>query len=147
MNKQIHFEDNIFILMMRLRMIRDIITLDADPELFLEKTLDDIYFADHTLKILLRHLQENPRLIEREEVLEQLSELEWEFSQVLRELIDHSGNISVREIPSIREKLTILQENSRERRKTAQNLSPLGGSMPGETVVSPDELNELLKAF
>ena len=146
MNKQIHFEDNIFILMIRLRMIRDVITLNADPELFLEKTLDDIYFADHTLKILLRHLQENPRLIEREEVLEHLAELEWEFSLVLKEMLKNSGNISIQEIPSIREKLLALEENSRERRKTAQNLGPIN-SMPDETVVSPDELNELLKAF
>ena len=56
MNKRVNFEDSLFILMMRIRMIRDSITLDADPELFLEKILDDIYFTEHTLRVLLDYL-------------------------------------------------------------------------------------------
>ena len=147
MNKRVNFEDSIFILMMRIRMIRDIITLDADPELFLEKTLDDICFADHTLRILLGYLQESDRLIERDELLEQLSELEWQFSQVLQELLDHKGNISIQEVPSIKEKLLAFRNSSLERRKLTENLGPSDGSLPGEPVVSSDELAELLKAF
>ena len=147
MNKRVNFEDSLFILMMRIRMIRDIITLDADPELFLEKTLDDIYFADHTLRILLEYLRENHYLIERVELLEHLSELEWQFSQILQELLDHDGNISIRGIPSIREKISACRNNSLERQKTAESLSPAGSSQPGEPVVSSDELTELLKAF
>ena len=147
MNKRVNFEDSIFILMMRIRMIRDIITLDADPELFLEKTLDDISFADHCLRILLGDLQENNRLIEREELLEHLSELEWQFSQVLQELLDHDGNISIREIPPVQEKIAAFRNSSLERRKIAGNLMPVEGSLPGEPVVSSDELTELLKAF
>jgi len=147
MNKRVNFEDNIFILMVRIRMIRDIITLDADPELFLEKTLDDIDFTDHTLGILLGYLRENSRLIEREELLEHLSELEWQFSQILQKLLDHDGNISVSDIPSINEKLTVFRNNSTERRKNIENLKPADDSRSGEPIVSSDELTELLKAF
>ena len=148
MNKQVNFEDNSFITMMRIRMIRDTITLDADPELFLEKILDDIYFTDHSLRILLEYLQENHRLIEREELLEHLSELEWQFSQVLQELLDHNGNISIRDIPTIREKLSCLRSNSLERRRTAENLcSGTENSSDEEPIVSSEELTELLKAF
>ena len=147
MNKRVNFEDNIFILMVRIRMIRDIITLDADPELFLEKTLDDIDFTDHTLGILLGYLRENSRLIEREELLEHLSELEWQFSQILQKLLDHDGNISVNDIPSINEKLTAFRNNSAERRKSIENLKPTDDSRSGEPIVSSDELTELLKAF
>ena len=147
MNKQVNFEDNIFILEMRIRLIRDIITLDADPEIFLEKTLDDISFADQTLVVLLKYLQANHRLIEREELLEQLSEAEYHFSQVLQDLLDHKGNISVREIPTIHEKLTILRNNSLERRNVIENLSPQASSMNTAPIVSSDELAELLKAF
>ena len=147
MNKRVNFEDSLFILMMRIRMIRDIITLDADPELFLEKTLDDIYFADHTLQILLEYLQQNHYLIERVELLEHLSELEWQFCRILQELIEHDGSISVREIPNIREKLLACRNNSRERQKTADSMRPAGNSQSGEPVVSSDELTELLKAL
>ena len=147
MNKQVNFEDNSFITMMRIRMIRDTITLDADPGIFLEKLLDDIYFTDHSLRILLEYLQENNRLIEREELLEHLSELEWQFSQVLQDLLSHEGNISIREIPTIREKLNYLRTNSLERRKTAEDLCSIGDSPRAEPLVSSEELTELLKAF
>ena len=147
MNKKINFDDNIFILMMRLRMIRDIITLDADPELFLEKVLDDIDFADHTLQILLNYLNENQRLIELEVLLEHILELEWQFSLVLKELMDHDGNISVHENEIIMEKLKGYRNNNTERRKTIEKLGPAGDSMPGSPIVSSDELTELLKAL
>ena len=148
MNKRVNFEDNIFILMMRIRMIRDIITLDADPELFLEKTLDDIEFTNQTLKMLLECLQENFRLLEREEFLDHLSELEWQFYQVLENMLNHEGEISIREIPPIREKLAAFRNNSLERRKTIENLNPdTEDKAPSEPVVGSDELKELLKAF
>ena len=147
MNKRVNFEDNIFILMMRIRMIRDIIALDADPEIFLEKILEDICFTDNTLRILLEYLQENHYLIERVEFLEQLSELEWQFSRLLQELLEHDGNISIREISSIREKVATCQSNSHQRQKTADNMSPATGIIGGSPIVSSDELTELLKAF
>jgi len=147
MNKRINFEDNIFILMMRIRMIRDIITLDADPELFMEKLLDDICFADHTLGILLGYLKENQRLIGLDELLEQFSDVEWQFSMVLKDLLDHEGNISVRENPLITEKLTAFRNNSMERRRSSNELSSAGENMPGSPIVSSDEITELLKAL
>ena len=147
MNKRINFEDNIFILMMRIRMIRDIIILDADPELFLEKILDDIHFADHSLGTILGFILENSHLIERDELLEHLSEVEWQFSRVLESLLNHDGNISIREIPSIMEKITALRNSSLERRKTIEDLTPAEGSLDGSPIVSSDELTELLKAY
>jgi len=147
MNKKVNFEDNIFILMMRIRMIRDIIILDADPELFMEKILDDICFADHTLGVLLGYLQENQRLIELDELLEHFSELEWQFSLVLKELLDHDGNISVRGNPVLVEKLSAFRTSSLERRKISDNLSSTGENVAGSPIVSSDELTELLKAF
>jgi hypothetical protein len=147
MNKLVNFEDNVFILTMRIRMVRDIITLDADPELFLEKTLDDIYFADHTLKILLDYLKENHFLIERAEHLEHFSALEWQFSQILSDLLENNGNLSTRNVPSIQDKLGLCKNNSFERQKSAEKLSSLTANISGEPMVSSDELTELLKAL
>jgi len=147
MNKRVNFEDSLFILMMRIRMIRDSITLDADPELFLEKTLDDIDFSEHTLRILLEYLRENHYLIERVELLEHFSELERQFSQALQLWLNRDGNISIQEIPSIKEKIISCRNSSLERQRAAESLSPVGSSQSGEPVVSSDELTELLKAF
>jgi len=148
MNKRVNFEDNIFILMMRLRVIRDTIILDADPELFLEKVLDDITFTGQTLKVLLEYLVENSRLIEREELLEHFCEAEKHYSQVIQDLLSHEGNLSIQEIPAVREKLISQRSASLERRKTAENLSSLESSAgSGSPIVSSDEIAELLKAF
>ena len=147
MNKRVNFEDSLFILMMRLRMIRDSITLDADPDFFLEKTLDDIFFTDHILRILLNCLEENHHLIERLEVLEQLYGLDAEFSRVLQNLLDHEGNFSIRILPQIREKIAACRTNSLQRQAAIVKLNPAGGSPAASPIVSSDELSELLKAF
>ena len=147
MNKIVNFEDSIFILEMRIRMIRDTLLLDAEPELFLERTLDDICFTDDRMRILLAQLQENHRLIDREELLEQFADTEERFSQALREMLEHDGNISIREIPPIQEKIRAFLDSSLERRRIAATLSPLGASVNGIPIVSTDELTELLKAF
>ena len=146
MNKRVNFEDSLFILMMRIRMTRDIIALDADPELFLGKILDDIHFSDQLLRILLAYLEENHYLIERAELLEQLSDLEKQFSQVLQDLLTHNGNIAIRGIPSINEKIADCRNSSLERQRAAERLSPVADS-PASPIVSSDELTELLKAF
>ena len=128
-------------------MIRDTIILDVDPELFLEKTLEDISFVDNTLKILLGQLEENQLFIGKEELLAHLSKAEWQFSQVIFELLNHNGGFSVRENPSIGKKLIDFQNNSLERRKLAENLGLPSDSISASPIVSSDELTELLKAF
>jgi hypothetical protein len=147
MNNRANFEDNIYILLVRIRMIRDILTLDTDPELFFDKTIDDIEFIDRTLNTLLLALLENHRLIERNELFSHLSELEWQFEQVLSEVLSGSGSISAGEFPVVRDKLTVLRMNSLERRKNADTTGAAAGNKSEEPLVSSDELNELLKAF
>ena len=96
---------------------------------------------------ILEYLQENKRLIEREELLEQLSEAEWQFTQLVSELLNHNGNITIQEFLPEKEKILALRKNSTDRRKTAENLNPLGNNSPASPIVSSDEITELLKAF
>jgi hypothetical protein len=145
MNKRINFEDNIFILSQRIRMIRDSLTLDADPELFLEKTVEDIDFIDAVLGTLLESLTQNNRLIERNIQYENLSEMEWQFSRILADLLNGSGNISAANFPMIREKIGIIEKHILERNKTIDSARSQGDKSHMESVVSSDELNELLK--
>jgi hypothetical protein len=147
MNKQVNFEDNIFILMNRIRMLRDLFSVDADPELFLEKTLDDVDFITQALTLLLQQLLENPRFIERSGLFHYLEELEWQFAQVLSDFMNNQGTISARDYPAIIEKIRVLHSRSLERRRTAETAGGASGSQAGEPVVSPDELSELLKEY
>lgn len=143
MNKRINFEDNLFVLAMRIQMIRDLLALDADPDLFLEKTMEDIDFIDNTLEMLLRELLENSRLLERDEAFENLSELEWRFDQVLGAVYSGGGSISAASYPMLRERISLVRDHSMERRKTADG--SLSGLPSAEPLVSADELGELLK--
>ncbi|GHV91499.1 hypothetical protein AGMMS50268_20020 [Spirochaetia bacterium] len=147
MNKRINFEDNIFILGIRIRMIRDLLVLDTDPELFLAKTIEDVDFIDHTLEDLLKNLIENERLLERNEAFDSIYDLEWDFSQALSDFFNGSGNISAAQFPMLREKLQLLRSRSQERRKSID--SSRGPELAGtlENVVSSDEMSALLKDF
>ncbi|MDR2068809.1 MAG: hypothetical protein LBP71_02955 [Spirochaetaceae bacterium] len=147
MVKHINFEDNIFLLSMRIRMIRDLLLLDAEPELFLEITLSDIDFIDRTLTFLLKNLVENKRFIERDEQLHNLSKTECQFEEVLSELANGSGSISGAAIPPLREKISIFQKQSLVRQKAFAESKIEPGKKPDNTVVSSDELIELLKDF
>lgn len=147
MNKRINFEDNIFILNGRIRMIRDLLVLDTDPDLFLEKTIEDIDFIDKTLEALLENLSENKRLLERDVEFDNLSDLEWQFTQVLSDFLDSSGNISAAQFPVLKGKISILRKRSQDRQKAGENSRAQAEPSLSEPVVSSLELSELLKDF
>jgi hypothetical protein len=147
MNKRINFEDNIFILNVRIRMIRDILVLDTDPDLFLEKTMEDIDFINNTLEALLGNLIENKRLLERDTEFDNLSDLEWQFSQALAEFLNGGGNISAAQFPMLKGKITMLRKYSQDRKKAVEDARSPAESPAAEPVVSSLELSELLKDF
>jgi hypothetical protein len=147
MANHINFEDNIFLLSMRIRMLRDLLLLDADPELFLEITLADIDFIDHTLTLLLKNLIENKRFIDRDEQLYNLAKTEHQFEQVLAELSNGSGSISGAALPLVHEKIAIFQKQSLDRQKIFAEAKMESGKKTDNKVVSSDELIELLKDF
>jgi hypothetical protein len=148
MNKQINFEDSIFIINTRIRMIRDMLLLEADPDLFLEKTLDDVDFIDRTLAILLEQLSNNKRFIERTEQFHNLAGTERIFGDVLSDMVTGDSALSSDKFPAIHDRLTLLWNHTRERRKTIDNAADSENREPSMApVVSPDELNELLQSF
>ncbi|MCL2479201.1 MAG: hypothetical protein FWF22_06850 [Treponema sp.] len=147
MNKQDNYRDNIFLLLGRIKLIRDTMILDIDTGLFLKKSLDDIDFIQQTLGILLNKLRENQQLLDREELFNNLSELEWQFSKILSDILNGSGSISAVKNPEIREKILLLRKDSLERRETAEAIGETAMETPREPVLSTNELNELLKDF
>jgi hypothetical protein len=146
MNKQTNIEDNIFILNIRIRMIRDLLILDAEPSLFLEKTLDDMDFINANLGLLLGILMKNERLMERDDLFHSLYETEQRFLDVLAEMEYGQGTISGTRFPEIREKITLLRNNTMSRQKTVEGSIHKGDPLSiNPMMVSSDELSELLK--
>jgi hypothetical protein len=147
MNKHINFEDNIFILNVKVRMIHDLFILETDPELFLKKTIEDIDFIDDTLGLLLENLSENIHLIERNELFDNLSELERQFSEALTFFLTSSSNISALRFPALREKIVFLRTHSLTRKKTIDSMRNETAGAVLDPLVSSSELSELLKDY
>jgi hypothetical protein len=151
MNKFINFADNIYVLFTRIRMIRELFVLDADPGLFMNKTFDDIEFIDKTLDAMLNELKNNSKLIEREELLSHLAELEWQFGQVLSEFLNIQKALPAEENPAMKGKIAAFQVRSLERKKTAEvSITIEERAESGKTqepLVSASEYNDLLKAL
>jgi hypothetical protein len=125
-------------------MLRDLLILDAEPDLFLTATIHDADFINQTLENLLGSLVENNRLIDRDEQLHNLDEAECQFEAVLSQMADGQGSISSEKFPVIREKVLLLREQSLGRRKTIEaSKNDPEKSLEG-SVVSSDEMNELL---
>jgi hypothetical protein len=146
MNAHINFEDNIFILNTRIRMMRDLLLLDAEPDFFLEQTLNDAEFINQILTALLEQLSGNVRYIEREEQFHNLSETESAYMAALSGILNGTGAISAARFPAIRDRLTLLHSASRDRQDEIDEIScSAADGSATEPLVSSDELSELLK--
>jgi hypothetical protein len=128
-------------------MLQDLLILDADPGLFLEKTLDDMDFIVSILESLLAALNDNTRLVDRAELFHSLYESAQRFLAALADAANGQGTISAAEIPLLGDKVVPLRAQSLERVKVLEEF--LRGSEPAssEPVVSSDEMNELLRDF
>ena len=133
----ITIEDTIFIVGMRMRMIRDTLRLNPPADLFLEKSLDDLCFINHVLISLSQMITEN-----NGGFVDYLLDTEWQFSQLLIEFSVDSSPFSIRAFPDTREKIASLRTESDTRRKTLEESFVLTGDL-AEPVVSSAEMNGL----
>jgi hypothetical protein len=130
-------EDTIFIVSMRMRMIRDTLRLNPPPNLFLEKCLDDLNFINHILVSLSQMITEN-----KGGFVDYLLDTEWQFSQLLIEFSVDASPFSIRAFPDTRDKIASLRAESDTRRKTLEESFVLTGDF-AEPVVSSAEMNGL----
>ncbi|MDR1506901.1 MAG: hypothetical protein LBI67_07330 [Treponema sp.] len=144
MDKHMNFEDSIFILNVRIRMVQDMLILDADPDLFLSKTMEDLAFVDRCHESLLSSLRDNERLIERDEQLYNLSESERLFCELLFELSHGETGFSFALDQVMRESVSSMRNKSLERRRSIGDVIVESRNSNLEPVVSYDELHELL---
>ena len=144
MNKQINFEDTIFILNVRIRMIRSLLQLDVDCAIFLQQTLSDLEFVNSTLDNLTEKLLANVNFFDREAESDNLSDAEWQLTQLLNEISNNRSPFSPSRYPKIVGNLEKYRKNSEKRQRLVEASCIPAVKAPREPVVSPAELNSLL---
>jgi hypothetical protein len=143
MEKNVNFEDSIFLLNVRLRMIQDTIILKADPRLFLQKTLDDLAFIDACSLSLLEMLKNNERFLERDEQFFNLTESERIFCELLSELCREEDGFQSAMDEAMRQMLVELKSHSFDRIKAIDELTVEARAKKTEPLIGFDELQQL----
>jgi len=141
---RLHFEDSIFILNMRIRVIRDTLHLNPPPELFLEKSIDDLTFIDNALELLVGAIIENADQYSGNGETEYIADTEWQFNQVLTEFALETSPFSAHTLPETMQKVAIMRASSESRRKIIEGTGQPLEIAQSEPVVTSAELNGLL---
>jgi hypothetical protein len=145
MHKQLNYEDNIFILNAKIRVISDMQLLDADPDIFLEKTLEDLDFIAAKLTLLYETLALNTQLISRNEQFHNLEEAHERFTELLNNMLRGTGCFNAQNYPLIREPLNTLAAHSLNQQNLIKAaMTEAGVNALDQRVVSAEELTALL---
>jgi len=144
MNKRINFEDTLFILNVRIRMIRDLMRLDTDSNIFYRQTMSDIEFISAVMDMLTDKFVENLKFLDRETEADNILDAEWQFSQLLNEISNGSSPFAANLFPEITVLIGKLRTDSAKRKKLIDESYVPADSSITEPVVSHAELNGLL---
>jgi len=129
---------------MRIRVIRDTLHLNPPPELFLEKSLDDLAFIDNALERLVRAIMENTDQYSGNGETEYIADTEWQFTQVLTEFALETSPFFTHTLPATLQKVAIMRAASESRRKIMEGTGQPLDIAQSEPVVTSAELNGLL---
>jgi hypothetical protein len=144
MNKRINFEDTLFILNVRIRMIKDLLHIDTDSDLFYRQTIKDLEFISSVLDLMTEKFLSNLQLLDRETEADNLLDSEWQFSQILNEISNNTSPYSGARFPETQTCIDKLRTESVKRKKQIEDAYvPVEQSM-AEPVVTHAELNGLL---
>ncbi|MDR1840127.1 MAG: hypothetical protein LBQ93_11155 [Treponema sp.] len=144
MNKRINFEDTLFILNVRIRMIKDLLRLDADSSLFYKQTMGDLEFISSILDTMTEKFLSNLKFLDHETEADNLLDAEWQFSQLLNEISNNSSPYSRIYFPETQIVTDKLRNDSLKRKKQIEESYVPAEQSMSEPVVTNAELNGLL---
>jgi len=144
MNKRINFEDTLFILNIRIRMIRDLLQLDTESNLFFRQTTADLEFITLIMDMLAEKYIENIKILDREAEADNILDTEWQFCQLLNEISGNSSPFSPSFYPELTVLIDKLRTDSEKRKKQIEDSYIPSEQSNNEPVVSHAELNGLL---
>jgi hypothetical protein len=87
MSHKINYDDNIFFLILRVKLLKDGLKLDLHKGLFLNNYCEDIFFIAETIRKISDALKNSPLLVGRLEHGKNLSRLEKQFAAVLTDIL------------------------------------------------------------
>jgi hypothetical protein len=138
------FEDAIFIVNMRIRLVRDTLRLNPPTDMFFQRSLDDLEFIGKALAFLAQMLTEGEEQRASSTDYDYASDAEWQFNQLLTELSVESIPFPVVPGEDVRMQIAVLREASDGRRKVFEESGLLSEMARAEPMVSSVELNSLL---
>lgn len=119
--------------------------LDADPDIFLKKTLEDLDFIGAKLLLLQDDLALNEQLISRNQQLHNLDETYERFFNLLNEMLHGTVCFNTDSYPFISEPINKLIARCINGQKQLKELMAMaGGNIIDSHLVSTDELTALL---
>jgi hypothetical protein len=125
-------------------MLRDMMQLDTDADLFYRQTMGDIEFISVCLDALAEKFVVNLKFLDRETEADNILDAEWQFGQLLNEMSGNSSPFTSSLFPEMPSLIGKLRTDSTKRRKQIEeSYVPAENSTP-EPVVSNAELNGLL---
>jgi len=143
MNEKVNYEDTLFYISMKIKIIQKSFLLNISAEYFAERQAEDLLFIFHTLQKVLRELFDNKFLINRNQYLNNLARVLMQFLELIRhymkseqkELVDNS---ILRQVMKIRE---VVQNNLSDIREI---LTQEEQTEVEKDLISNEELNFLM---
>jgi len=125
-------------------MIRDLLRLDTDPNVFYRQTMADLEFISSVLDTLIAQFLENIKFLDREVEADNILDAEWQFSQIINEISGNSSPFSPVVFTEMSITLAKLRGESLKRKKSVEESYVPSDNVIAEPVVSNAELNGLL---
>lgn len=144
MAKRIHFEDDIFLANLMIRLVRDATRLEINTALFENWILDTLNSISEILEGISESLLDNRQILEHEEQLSNLVEA-WSRQLALLGAIELGTDTLSAALQPARERITILKSNARARHtELALHEGNRQNNEDDPSLVSMSELNHLL---
>lgn len=136
------FENSIFILNARMKMLGDMTQLETEIPLFLNQTKTDLEFIASTLEKLMEKFITSAKTPNIAQEADYLSDAEWQFGQLLNKLSNNTCPFA--HFPDVISLCAKLREESAKREKHIETVYIPSERTVIEPVVSQEEIHGLL---
>jgi len=144
--QKIRFQDDLWYIRRLVALVADAVKIQPDAEFFSARILDDIRFAECSIRKLRDLLESSPRLMDRPEYFVLLSRSTRSLSDAASDLVSGEGDLC-KALSSEKDEIVIISRGLRTLTAELRDLASVAmdeGPMEGD-VVSGDELSELLR--
>ena len=88
---RIHYQDNIFLLFMKIKTLKNGLNLDFDADLFMDQIRDEIAFIADTIDRLYQGIKASSLIVGKAEILKSLQRLCSSFADLLQSILENKA--------------------------------------------------------